>query len=369
MSETRYFSIEALDTLFFRDGRPFNAGDESWTSGLFPPMPSVFCGFLRSLFFSENMKKLSKAGASDDPSTNLALRYLSLAQDNQPIFPIPSDVVFVKDDDDYANPKFLTLAEAKGLFAASSYPVECSHILNSPFPVKLRELGGRAFIPAQQMEAYLGGKIIAEVLELKDMLTSEPKIGLGRNKAQRIAEEGMLYTLQMQRPETLSTRLNFIIGYGGADITSRRGLERLGGEGKMVHFMESPPMTSFTFPVDKAAGRKFKMYLATSAVFSEGWYPGSLFNEWKVELLAASVNKSISIGGWNMRGKQRGPKPMMKAVPAGSVYYLQATPATKWDDVEEQHGKPLTDKKEHSALSHYCREGLGIVYFGKCQTS
>jgi CRISPR-associated protein Cmr3 len=49
--------IHALDTLFFRDGKPFERGEESVANGSFPPLPSVIYGALRTAFLGESFEK------------------------------------------------------------------------------------------------------------------------------------------------------------------------------------------------------------------------------------------------------------------------------------------------------------------------
>ena len=36
--------ISALDTLFFRDGKPFSMGENHWTNSIFPPNMSTVYG-------------------------------------------------------------------------------------------------------------------------------------------------------------------------------------------------------------------------------------------------------------------------------------------------------------------------------------
>lgn len=43
--------MEAFDTLFFRDGKPFSMGDDVWANGVFPPYPSTLYGALRASYF------------------------------------------------------------------------------------------------------------------------------------------------------------------------------------------------------------------------------------------------------------------------------------------------------------------------------
>lgn len=47
-NNTLTLQIEPLDTLFFRDGKPFSMGDDNWADGVFPPAPSVIYGAIRS---------------------------------------------------------------------------------------------------------------------------------------------------------------------------------------------------------------------------------------------------------------------------------------------------------------------------------
>ena len=49
--------IDPLDTLFFRNGKPFTMGEETWADAVFPPYPSVVYGALRSAYFSNQDRK------------------------------------------------------------------------------------------------------------------------------------------------------------------------------------------------------------------------------------------------------------------------------------------------------------------------
>lgn len=43
-----FYAIDAVDTLFFRNGAPFDAGLNHAASSAFPPLPSVYAGALRT---------------------------------------------------------------------------------------------------------------------------------------------------------------------------------------------------------------------------------------------------------------------------------------------------------------------------------
>lgn len=68
--------IKPLDTLFFRDGKPFSMGDNDWADGIFPPHPSVFYGALRSAYIGKNIDcigKISNKSDPDDPTQKLKI--------------------------------------------------------------------------------------------------------------------------------------------------------------------------------------------------------------------------------------------------------------------------------------------------------
>ena len=58
--------LQPLDTLFFRDGKPFNKGEENWADAIFPPFPATIYGALRTAYFNEHIEifeKLKSEGA------------------------------------------------------------------------------------------------------------------------------------------------------------------------------------------------------------------------------------------------------------------------------------------------------------------
>jgi CRISPR-associated protein Cmr3 len=63
-----WYEIEALDTLFFRDGRPFTAGEDVEAHGLFPPHPMTLQGLIRSLLLTERGQPLTPHGCKIDGS-------------------------------------------------------------------------------------------------------------------------------------------------------------------------------------------------------------------------------------------------------------------------------------------------------------
>lgn len=325
--------LTALDTLFFRDGKPFSMGEETWADGIFPPLPSVFYGALRTLYFScfpDELPDLNKV----DNTSKLIIKELCMRIGDMNYYPVPNDIVANKDkiglSDDEDKNYILRLDEQKEI---SSYPL--SHYLTCSNPeVVVKGYNGDALISEVKLENYIFGEYSGQAhhLRLKDIgsiVKSEAKTGIGRNNQTLAAEEGKLYRVGMQRlrnGEDLS--LDFVIDFAGIDFKGQfpqQGFMKLGGENKSVFYEvieeSDEPSEGFT-------ATRFKIVLTTPGIFKNGWYPDFLnqdhtgiFQGSKVKMIAASVGKAVSAGGFDMKKKQ--PKPMYKAAPAGSVYYLE----------------------------------------------
>ena len=89
--------IDAADTLFFRDGRPFTMGEDTHVESVnFPPMPSVVYGALRTAFISQNTHLFSLEKLIE-LSDKLEIKSIALRTSNNNTFlPMPKDLVVPK---------------------------------------------------------------------------------------------------------------------------------------------------------------------------------------------------------------------------------------------------------------------------------
>ncbi len=352
--------IDPLDTLFFRDGKPFTMGEDTWSNGLFPPPPSVIYGALRSAYFSNHIDELKEATKSDDPTKNLKINgvYLWDKETKNIHLPLPNDCVQKKDGEE--NSVFvLSMDELKDV--KSSCPTQ--DILTSE--VKVKNMEGR-LINEESLKEYLSGTktSFSPVIKMADIVLPEPKIGIGISKETGTSEEGKLYRMDMRRLENKKGEsLSLLIDFEGLPLPER-GMMKLGGEGKAVSYQMYEP-ENFSVDKSKLDGNKFKLYLSTPAIFKNGWLPGwidenTLEGEYKglkLKLLTASIGKPILIGGFDM--KARKPKPMCKAVPVGSVYYFEIVKGDLENAFEVFNQKAISD--------FYPVQGFGIVYVGRCR--
>ncbi len=338
-------AFDALDTLFFRDGKPFSLGEETWADGIFPPPLSVVYGALRTALLSAHISGLMHANGENDLTSRLKIDFSAYHGSGGYYYPCPLDIVQKKKVKDRKKAEYLMLElveKTTDHFSSLDF-ISLSSMLQSQEQVEdVSGLIDEISLNEYLLKSSVPGILLDEHKYLKD----EPKVGIGRNDRTRTSDEGMLYRVGMKR----MLQIRLAVGYAGIDISGN--LMRLGGEGKSVSVsvLEQEPCVR---KPDNRSAKFFKLYLATPAIFKEGWRPSP--EKIPGELIAAVVGRPLSIGGFDMKpknGKRPCPKPMRRAVPAGSVYYYRGS----MRDVVEMHATSISD--------YGSEQGYGIVYIG-----
>lgn len=348
--------VKPLDTLFFRDGKPFSWGEETWAEGIFPPYPSTLYGALRTLWFAENIEELKKAKIPDDPTKNIKINGIFIKREGIIYFPIPMD--FVKKKNEKENKVFLL-----------SFLKDYEFVTNLNFQflstLEVDEVETPAgLVSFSVLTQYLLGKIKNEVAFLPNekFYKLEPKIGIARNRITHTvdAEEGKLYRVNMIR---LKKKVSLIIDVETKGINlPERGFKKLGGEGKAVFFQKIEDERIKTLKegikeeLKKQIQKKsrFKLYLLTPAIFENGYFPKEIYDGLKLKLVSCVCGKPVYIGGFDI--KHRRPKTMYRAVPAGSVYFFFLEKGEPEKVLEKLHYKRISDYKKE--------EGFGLSLIG-----
>lgn len=355
--------IDALDTLFFRDGKPFTMGAETWASGIFPPAPSVIYGALRSIYFSDHIGELSKANSESDMSLNLKINIICLLIGSKEYFPLPLDCAKEKGSRENKT----VMLKPEPLNTISNCPAK--YILRSDGNKKI-ESADDGWFDALSLNHYLKSPSDSDgvhFIKLSDHVLTEPKIGIGREALTHTTKDGMLYRAGMRRLESaMKHRRNTEKCYIAADFEELKipdkGVMKIGGEGKAAAFEK---IETVNIDAPQIEGKIFKLYLSTPAILKNGWLPERLdsktlegnYNGIRLKLLTAAIGKPLYIGGFDI--KKREPKPMRKAVPAGSVYYFEVVEnANNISIIDAFHGKAISDEEND------CRQGFGIVFVG-----
>jgi len=339
--------IDSLDTLFFRDGKPFGSSDDNWASSLNYPNLSTIYGAIRSTYFSQNNLDINKADSSEDITKNLRINgiYFYDNEEETLLFKVPQDLYIVED-----KLKLFKLIKNKStnnpleyIFEAKDEDIEKKEVfITESTLLDYLEL----FKPEKEEE------IEFSFYEVENYIRTEAKIGIGRNKNRKSIEEGKLYRVGAKRYNNLS----IIVDFDGINL-KEKGLMRLGGEGKGVYYEE---FFIEDFPkIKELSSDIFKTYLLTPAIFRNGWCPDFLDKEFKgeingvkVQLIAAALGKNEFIGGWDIKNNL--PKKMYKAVPSGSVYYFKVI-----------DGNPFNiSNLMDNEFREYKKQGFGKVIIG-----
>lgn len=353
--------LKPLDPVFFRDGKPFTMGDDTWADSRMLPNPSVLYGALRTALATANGIDLVDIEHRIKPE-NFQIKNIFYRADGKTFFPLPLDMVYNPEKKKSAPFEIqkLSLEPSKTLVSSlKRYDIEFLLRTNDHF----ENLDSGVF-EFTELQNYLNGSERLKAYKLSDFIISEPKIGNGRENDTRNVLEGSLYRTGMFRYETyddgfakpveIVCQINLNEDLEMNNIESN--LVRLGGEGKLISIGIQDANRNYIQPVSEIEFKenRFKVYFSTPAVFKKfGWKPDLEQLGIKAKLVASCIGKPIPIGGYNII---KGPKPMYRAVPAGSVYYYEAD--------EDVSG--ILNQNQGVSLSEVSPEqGYGIAYFAK----
>lgn len=380
-----------MDSWFFRDSKPMNAGESGWLESVFPPTGQTLQGAIRTAII-ENKKISYEDFLEKDPTTdeiknlqsrignasNLGEMQLSGSWIQKPeslYYPIPLD--FVKN----------SISKSYAFLKPSTDPLDCD--LGTVRMPAMEGSGYKAmenyFIDKNGMEKLLQGEssgianhicpLFSDSPEKDALADREPKVGLARNNQTRKAIEGMLFAIAPIRPRKDINLVISIDGLEDDDLPAGDFLQPLGGEGKLAHVrniqdeIEHPksPLLDSSYSIIR-----FKMILTTHALMpEEGWLPkdfventSSSYKIWQgelgsetdkipIDIITACIGKPFKIGGWNHAEKKA--KPLESYVPAGSVYFCET--------VVENKEKLL--KLHNSKIGNQTAYGFGHILLGQ----
>lgn len=325
--------IEPFDVWLFRDGRPFTAGENHLARSLFPPSPQTLYGVLRSKLATERALAEGLTGPFDaetlerlvgNPSDfgRFQLRGPWLAryvdQRWHRLVPAPRDVLWPAS----GPPQVKAPLDNRVPGLAANGPAAV------PWPDTVEDAMPGRWIAEDDLAAYLRGAPSGSSIPDGALYTIEVRPGIEIDRATRTTAEGRFYGVEFIR---LKTRIGLAIEVEGIDLPPV-GLLGIGGEARAGRYenVSLPHCDWEEVREAVAASGRAKLVLATPALFRHGWAPGSIdpsTGEWSLpsgaimRLEAALVGPPIPIGGFDV--VRRLPRPMRRAAPPGSVYYLR----------------------------------------------
>ncbi|MEY6433633.1 type III-B CRISPR module-associated Cmr3 family protein [Thioalkalicoccus limnaeus] len=340
---TTYCFLQPLDVLYLRGNKLFD-DPGSFGESLVPPWPSVAAGALRSRILADDRVDPGDFAAGRVPHPTLGTPHrpgsfrvtdFHLARCEaggriEGLFALPADLVLTQAD---LGP--LTVERLKPHSAAagiqSSAPLAKLPLLAEP--ARRKTVSG-FWLTQRGWARYLAGETPAadDVEPIANLWKLDTRIGVGLDAERRRADDGKLFTGQAV---ALTPDLGFLVGVRGAE-PSTSGTVRLGGDGRAaaIQGVEYAPPAPDVDALLRA--RRCRIVLTTPGLFAAGWrLPGSQPDgHWQLgevsgRLVCAAVPRAEVVSGWDLARWQ--PKTAQRAVPAGSVYWIEDLHATTPD--------------------------------------
>ena len=323
MTDTLFLRIEPLDTLFFRDARPFDAASRA-ASGL--PKPQTVAGALRTTMLrlagvdhaavatavraGQSFRDAAAVGGAIGKAIGeVGFRGPWFGRDGEILFPAPATLRRER-----GNGEFIRL-DPLGTNLPGWKSAETG-MRPLWYRGRARLDNASGYLKASDMIRFLDGGLPEEVVPEVELFVYHDRTGIGLDADRAVAADGMIYSVRMLE---LHRGVCLYVEVAGAEealgLFPRGGeLVPLGGEGRRA--VVTPDQGRQDTPEARSASSVDRRLLVlTTPAPLDGWKLRGL------KLLSAAVPGYEAVSGWDLaRG---GPKPNRFSVPAGSVYFLE----------------------------------------------
>jgi CRISPR-associated protein Cmr3 len=345
---SRIWSFQALDTLFFRDGTPFNMNEPvAMLKSVFPPSMMTLQGAIRTAMAYYRLgwtpdnsipwpKELGDAGESElkdwgkpDHLGDLRLFGPYLMWKGERLYPSPRILYRKrKEDEDWVYARFTLgkVVEASDLGSGIRFPLAENAIdKGEALEVWLTSAG---------MEAVLSGDVPSpeHMFNPSDGWKLEHRVGIKRSDLTRTAVEGHLYSIALTRPRP---ELEVVVRVEGLDESWHpmgTQIVPLGGEGRFAKVTVTEELTPELPRMPEVATTKEGIIRFTVSLLTPGTYidmDQAVRNgppEVKeicpsAQCISASLGKANQIGGRNM--VKNWPRDLFPVLPAGGTWFFE----------------------------------------------
>ena len=238
-TQKQVWDFTLLDTGFFRNGQPFNAGEGGYIGvrSIFPPTISTLQGAIRTALAVAKGWTPTKGQLPPELGTSKDLGVLSfhgpyLTYDDETYYQMPYNLLVKRESGPNSSIKFVFLVPGE--------PVKCDLGEKICLPKPLEKLEGAGsvegiYISRAGFTRILSGQLPLEeqIKEKESLWQEESRIGLERNDNTRTAEDSRLYRINHIRPQK-GLKIRVIVNgipAGWPEVTNR--VVPLGGEGRL----------------------------------------------------------------------------------------------------------------------------------------
>ena len=366
-AEVTVIRFEPLDTLFFRDGRPYNQGEQNQAGvdGLFPPAPSTLVGAVRAacariMGWERGVWSVEISAQLGDGNDLGPLRFRGpvVLRNGESVFPAPANLM--------AKPTATMESAPPTLLAPADIGTACDLGNGARLPVAdsategAKPLGERGWwITSRGLEALLGGRSPdpACLVHRRELWEREARVGIARSETTRTTGENAMYS---------PGHVRLARGVALAMEAQRLPLECIealrcrpwpvGGEARTCWlYPDEDPLPLPSPPALVAADRRLRyaVTVLTPADTGAPPRPGERgYAGLPGRVASACLPRPTLIGGWDSRTME--PLALRPHLPAGSVLFLEAT-SDAVGEVEALHG---------AGIGKRAAWGFGLVAVG-----
>ena len=339
-------ALEPIDSLFFRDARPFETASRGASS---LPMPQTLAGAIRSLLLerhgvdfgrlSEKIKNgasfanaLAEFGPEAAAVADVRIRGPWFTLCGEVLVPVPASLRRKKEDrglvrlDPLETPPLGWRPPTPGMLPLWWHGRESTEAADG----FLKPSGLRRFLAGGTPE-------LDELVPPNKIYGFDNRTGIGVDPSCNTAAEGLIYAVKLLTLKPSAGLYAEVSGPAGtlAPLGTESVLMKFGGEGRHVVIRAAERDADWpSVPPEEGKGR---LVLLTAPAWFNGWKPPVL------NPVAAAVGNGQAVSGWDLA--KGGPKPNRFMVPAGSVYFLP--PGTGVPEV-------LVNNEEDAALGWGC---------------
>lgn len=328
-----------LDTLFFRDGRPYNL-DESNAQVVsqFPPFAPTLIGAVRAAFARkfgwpeknwDTYVKPHFGGGSSLGPVSFSGPYL--LQNEKPVFPVPASLV--KDSN----------GQHIRLYPGSERHCDLDEKVRLPEPVtqvnKYEPVTG--WLPPEGMRQVLAGGLPSTVLDQRKLFRHERKVGNWRVTASRtVNEDNAIYSPTHVR---LARDVDLALVATGLPKIEPDNLAPTAGESRMCWIAcKERELDLPVAPKLEATNGvlRYCVILITPLDIEEIKLPqpNAPYADLPGILVSTCIGRAQRAGGWLGTSAGTGePQPLRILLPAGSVLFMEAESAAT-NNVRALHG-------------------------------
>jgi CRISPR-associated protein Cmr3 len=370
--------LEPLDTLFFRNHKPFAAGEDTHAESTTMPSPLTIYGAIGDYYLKKTGKGISDLRNNPDTKlgkydpdlihSNLKIKGIFLTKGGRFYLPSPANIYGYGISGESMNLQILVPGELSG----RKWDID-NHDIQ---PLAIPSIKG-----TKQVDGFM------EMGDIRDYLLNNLS-----QRSRRIHNMGEFFASENRYGNTLlrdsltvenlysASHLRSVEGMEGKEYIKAgiavevEGLDKsdfdrptllIGGERRRARIMNDVSIQSLKDDnVLKAIQEKkrFLLYFLTPSIFTTGCYWSNLPQELDgAKLVGATINKPIYLSGWRRENDASGvPRPLRKAIPAGSVFFFTAD---EWDDsrFEQLYNKY---NMGDSLSEEYPVAGFGITAIG-----